>query len=152
MKIKLSKSQWEMIGRKTGWMNKKAQGNLEMLDQTDDSIADENRKRPEFPKGSILEVKNQRQMLINKLKQDLKMNGVKPGNEFEQDENCLLWSGELSTLVTKDGKRMEAFDSYAHSQDSDYINGIHKDLVEWSEKMGIEWQPYDAGTWLGYKS
>jgi len=24
MKIKLSKSQWEMIGRKTGWMNKKA--------------------------------------------------------------------------------------------------------------------------------
>ena len=25
MKIKLSKSQWEMVGSKAGWMNKKAQ-------------------------------------------------------------------------------------------------------------------------------
>ncbi len=46
MKIKLSKNQWEMIGKKTGWMNKKAEGSI---------------KRSEFNEASymIYDVMNQ---------------------------------------------------------------------------------------------
>jgi aerobic-type carbon monoxide dehydrogenase small subunit (CoxS/CutS family) len=119
-----------MIGRKTGWM-KKAQGQ-----RTEEQV-------------------NKSEMLINKLKQELKMSWVKPGYDFENNDLCLLWSGEKAYITTKDGKKVNAFDYYAmeyDQQETEYINGVHKDLVEWSNKNNISWEAYDAGTYLGYSS
>jgi hypothetical protein len=143
MKIKLSKSQWKMIGRKTGWM-KKAHKIAE------DWIFDEEFSDPAVRAMEVEEIKS----LINSLKQELKMSWVKPGYDFEGDDSCILWSGEKAYITTKDGKKMPAFDHYTMEYDieeREYNSGVHKDLVEWSNKHDIRWEAHDAGTYLGYR-
>jgi len=84
-------------------------------------------------------------ILIDSLKKefpDLKV------SEWDTDSTAILWSGEGSKI-----RGLPAFNYYAMDIDPNetiWIMGVHKDLVKWSEKNGLFWEPYDTGTWLAY--
>jgi hypothetical protein len=72
---------------------------------------------------------------------------VRPG--YEWDQSSVLWSGEGAMMP--DG--MPAFDSMAYESDPNeeqYVLGVHKDLIKWSNDKGLFWEAHDPGTYLAY--
>lgn len=71
---------------------------------------------------------------------------VKPGYEWGSD-GAVLWSGE--SAIMPDG--MHAFDYWYEGKDNFYEFGVHKDLREFTEKLNLFWECYNAGIYLAYK-
>jgi hypothetical protein len=81
---------------------------------------------------------------------------VKDGSEFDGNISRVLWTGE-GAYLDKEGY-VPIFDP---NEEADYIGrefgltpsyefGVHKKVIEWGEKNGIYFEPYDNGTLFGY--
>ena len=83
MKIKLSKKQWEMIGKQAGWMNKKAQVNpYDKVQNTvqnvnkdvnNSVIKDTSNSGNDIPSASATGVSTPMHLTIDKLKENISM-------------------------------------------------------------------------------
>ncbi len=89
--------------------------------------------------------------ILELLKEKFPTCWFKDGEEFDNNPNCLVWSGEGSILKDDDGNEVDAFDPYfTDAKEVLYIMGVHKDLHNFVKSKGAYWESYDAGTYLLY--
>ena len=75
---------------------------------------------------------------------------VKDGKDFDGGD-AVLWSGEGSEVAVQiDGEMLmiPAFDYYSTSEMYEF--GVHRLLVQWAARHGLEWECHDPGTFLVY--
>lgn len=87
--------------------------------------------------------------ILSEFKKCFPTTWVKGGVEFNGDETCVLWAGEISQI---DG--IPAFNYYSFESDPKekiYVMGVHKKLVAFAEAHGIFWECHDPGTWVAYR-
>ena len=82
--------------------------------------------------------------LINRLIKKYPLAWWKDGELFDNNENCLVWTGEGSMY----DNWTPLFDYYAETDI--YQCGVHVELAEYLRKQGLFCECYDAGTYLIY--
>lgn len=90
--------------------------------------------------------------LIDLLQKDLKITWVRDGWDFNKHPDCVLWTVGDAEITLKSGEQVPAImTDFCGMKLESYPDGVHKELVAWTDKHGLVWEPYDSDTWLAYR-
>ena len=68
---------------------------------------------------------------------------AKPGEDWNGNSHCVIWTGEGSMVGEDDAFNMHAYPN---------TFGVHPAIEAWANKNGVMFQAHDAGTFFAYRN